>query len=330
MIFLICGLGLIGKQRLQAILDSGQAKKIYVYDPLLAELPPNLYKLVEKIDEIPNPAKIHLSHVVIATPHDQVLKILNKVKDHKPRILMEKPMGRNILEAEKIKALSLEFEITIGFNYRFMAGVEILKQMLIQKELGEVNSIRLDLGHGGAPEDFDSWKLNKESSGGGSLLDPGIHLIDLILHLSGMEADSVHIDGVNYWSGFWKTGIEESSIVLGQIGNIPFVFATSIIAWRTRFSLEIIGTSGYAIVNGRGRSDGPQTITVGRRWGWQNASSQLESEVTSMVMERDTSVSNETIAWIEKSEKVSTARKAYETMKFYDLILSKKSPDELR
>jgi predicted dehydrogenase len=120
--------------------------------------------------------------------------------------LFDKPMGKNILKAEKIKTLSLEYNITIWFNYLFMAGIEILKQLLIQKELGEVNSIWLDLGHGATPEDFDSWRLNKKSTCGGSHLDLGIHLIDLILHLSRMDSDSVHIYRVNYWSGFAKRG----------------------------------------------------------------------------------------------------------------------------
>jgi hypothetical protein len=79
----------------------------------LGELPPNLYKLEEKFDEIPAPAKTHLSHVAITIPHDRVLNILNKVKDHNPWILFDKPMGKNILKAEKIKTLSLEYNITI-------------------------------------------------------------------------------------------------------------------------------------------------------------------------------------------------------------------------
>ena len=330
MIFLICGLGLIGRQRLQAVLDSGKADEIYVYDPNLSQLPQGLIGLVKKIEEIPKPNDIQLTHVVISTPHDQILEILKKIESHKPQILLEKPMGRNLLEAEKVRNYSTKSDITIGFNYRFMGGIEKLKAVLDQNELGEINSIRLDLGHGGSPTDFTSWKLNKELAGGGSLLDPGIHLIDLILHLSEKSVNLVEIDGVSYWSGFWKTGIEESSMVLGKIDKIPFIIISSIVAWRTRFTIEVIGTKGYAIVNGRGRSDGPQTFTIGRRWGWQDSKSQLESEQTTVAMERDTSITKETIAWINKSQKVLSAQNALETMKFYQVILTKRNPDELR
>jgi predicted dehydrogenase len=211
-----------------------------------------------------------------------------------------------------------------------MVGIQKLNEILSSHELGEINSIRLDLGHGGSPRDADSWKLNKESAGGGSLLDPGIHLIDLVLFLFGSNTDSVEIDGVNYWSGFWKTGIEESTMVLGKVEGVPFYLVSSIVAWRTRFSVEIIGSDGYVIVNGRGRSDGPQTLTVGRRWGWQNAKSQIDSEKSEVIMMQDSSITKETEAWLDGNSQVCFGEEGLESMKLYQKILSKKSPNDLR
>ena len=326
----MCGLGLIGKQRLKSILESGLFEQLYVYDPFLEALPVEYDGRVIRLTEIPEPQETKFTHVVIATPHDVTLKLVEKLKNHKPRILMEKPLGRNLAESEMIMELTKDCELSIGFNYRFMAGIEKLKEILSCHELGEINSIRLDLGHGGSPKDADSWKLNKESAGGGSLLDPGIHLIDLVLFLFGSNADSVLIDGVNYWSGFWKTGIEESTMVLGEVEGIPFYLVSSIVAWRTRFSVEIIGSNGYVIINGRGRSDGPQTITVGRRWGWQNANSQIESEESEMIMMQDSSIAKETDAWLHSNLQVCSGEEGLDTMKLYHKILSKKSPHDLR
>jgi len=118
-------------------------------------------------------------------------------------------------------------------------------------------------------------------------------------------------------------------MVLGKVNQIPFIFVSSVVAWRTRFIVEVIGTDGYVIVNGRGRSDGPQTLTIGRRWGWQNASSQVESELSSVVMIKDSSISKETIAWLSESDQVCSGAQAFESMKFYQKILSKEEPDGL-
>lgn len=320
---LICGLGLIGKQRIESILKSNLFENVFVYDPFIKFIPPNLNEKVKFINEIPNPSKMHFSHVIICTPHSEVMNILQKVSLHKPRILLEKPMGRNISEAKEIIKLTKDSELSVGFNYRFMDGIEKLKEILVRNDIGEVNSVRLDLGHGGSPEDANSWKLDKELAGGGSLLDPGIHLIDLILYLFNQTANSIKIDGANFWSGFWNTGIEESSFVLGRLGQTQFMFGSSIVAWRTRFCIEVIGTNGYVIVNGRGRSDGPQSITIGQRWGWQQGKSQFEGEDYSIVMQKDSSIARETDAWINKSAQVCSAKEALESMQLYTNILSK-------
>ena len=330
MSILICGLGLIGKQRLEAILESKFPNQIFVYDPFLTHLPTEFDGLAIKLTEIPEPQETRFTHVVIATPHDVTLQLIEKLKSHQPKILMEKPLGRDLAESEKIIKLSQNCDLSIGFNYRFMGGIEKLKDIISSGELGEINSIRLDLGHGGAPGDADSWKLNKESAGGGSLLDPGIHLIDLILFLFEGNAQSVIIDGVNDWSGFWKTGIEESSMVLGKVFGSPFYLVSSIVAWKTRFSVEVIGSNGYVIVNGRGRSDGPQTITIGRRWGWQNDSSQKDSEENTVMMIRDSSIAKETKAWLQNSSQVCSGEEALSSMRLYQKILSIKSPSELQ
>jgi hypothetical protein len=91
----------------------------------------------------------------------------------------------------------------------------------------------------------------------------------------------------------------------------------------------VIGTNGYVIVSGRGRSDGPQSITIGRRWGWKNAKSQIESEDKSIVMLEDSSIVKETNAWINNSQQVCSALEALETMKVYQEILSKKTLHEI-
>ncbi len=325
MIFLICGFGRIGQQRARAILDSGSAKEIYIYDPFLSKIPGE-FKDLMLIEKISSLKKRKLTHVLISTPHDQVLSTIEEIIHHKPRILIEKPMGRNLHESNTIYNVSKKCKVSVGFNYRFMPGIQKLKRMISLNELGPLNSIRFDLGHGGSPGDEKTWKLNKESAGGGSLLDPGIHLIDLILHLFEEKSGGISIDGVNYWSGFWNTGVEESSMVLGRVNQIPFSLISSIVAWKTRFFIEVIGNDGYIKISGRGRSDGPQSFTIGRRWGWLDGVSQSETEITTDIMSKDHSIIDETRAWLDESPLICSAEQALESMFFYQKILDRKSP----
>ena len=111
-------------------------------------------------------------------------------------------------------------------------------------------------------------------AGGGCLIDPGIHLLDLCYCL----APDVALDFIRGWSGFWKTGIEEETHLLLHSGEITFNMQVSVVRWRSQFRMEVHGTEGYGVVTGRGRSYGPMKYVRGRRWGWQNAANQEASE----------------------------------------------------
>jgi predicted dehydrogenase len=63
----------------------------------------------------------------------------------------------------------------------------------------------MTIGHGGSPNDLTTWKLNAYRAGSGSLLDPGVHMLDLLTQLF---TRLTPLCGVA-WNGFWKTGIDE-------------------------------------------------------------------------------------------------------------------------
>jgi predicted dehydrogenase len=196
-----------------------------------------------------------------------------------------------------------------------------LKKALDEGILGKISSLKMELGHGGGPNDKGTWKLDPVRAGGGVILDPGIHLIDLLVHLFNATKKETRIVGKTEWSGFWNTGIEETSQIIGYVGTTPFSIATSIVAWRTRFKIEVIGTERYFEVDGRGRSDGPQTITEGPKWGWLDSSSQKNSEQFTELAVRDKSLVAETFAWLNASDAVCNVEQALQGMEIYADIL---------
>jgi predicted dehydrogenase len=220
---------------------------------------------------------------------------------------MEKPMGRNLQEARKLHSHENAKNLSIGFNYRFMPSVQQAKLILEKGDLGKIHTVKMDLGHGGAPKDNLSWKLNPDSAGGGVVLDPGIHLLDLIGYLFDLQPSEINFTGANSWKGFWDTGIEESVNVIGNFHGSLLSISVSIVAWRTRFEIEIIGTEGYLRLSGRGRTDGPQRVIIGKRWGWVNAKSQSDSEITNEVATTDDSLALELASWLECDSRVASS-----------------------
>ena len=318
----IIGLGLIGKQRLRALLgDNVAPKSIYIFDPQIEkikdEIPEglNISSSLEELLELP------LTHAVVSVPHSLAPGIVERLLAKNVIVLMEKPLGRNLKEAKELLRTENFEKLFIGFNYRFMPGVIALKAKIENGSLGKLISVRMDLGHGGAPGDEKTWKLSPDLAGGGALLDPGIHILDLLLYLFPSHNRKVVMTTMHSWRGFWKTGIEEFVNIIGEHNGIQFNLTSSIVSWRTRFHVEVIGTDGYFEVSGRGRSDGSQVTISGQRWGWLTSPSQIESELREVVAQNDQSLVYETIAWLRGGNSICTAKEGLEAMKLYAQIL---------
>jgi predicted dehydrogenase len=139
------------------------------------------------------------------------------------------------------------------------------------------------LGHGNSPGMEKSWKLDPIQCGGGSLLDPCIHLLDLVLCLA---SGTVSVRGGCAWSGFWNTGIEEEShFILSDSKGVIYNIQSSLNRWKSTFSFSINGTDGYGVVDGRGKSYGPQSYKTGKRWAWLEGVNQRDTEL--VVIDQD-------------------------------------------
>jgi predicted dehydrogenase len=304
---LVCGLGLIGKQRVSALLEAGYTSdSIFVFDPKFPETKvKSEFVLIHNLDEA---FKLEPERVIISTPHGSAVKLAESFLNIGSRVLIEKPMGRNLQESTLLHENKNSHNLSIGFNYRFMPAIQTLKHKVEKGILGEIHTIKLDLGHGGAPEDRESWKLDLTEAGGGAILDPGIHLLDLLNFIFGATTSNLEFKGAVKWHGFWNTGIEENVSAIAYLNKTIVNLSVSLVAWKTRFSVEVIGTDGYIQVNGRGRSDGPQTLTIGERWGWRSGKSQVESEIKSTVALKDDSLTLETKAWLEEDSNVASSQ----------------------
>jgi predicted dehydrogenase len=273
------GAGLIGSERIKATLRlSALGKNVElcaVYDPFLKDKPEALRCLnfAGSLEEI---FSLEPDWIFISTPHNDAVQLAKQALAKGFHVLLEKPMGRNFREAEEIAASQIkQDQLFIGCNYRFYDGIAAALRDLDKKWFGNVISVSMTLGHGGNPKDKTSWKLDPERAGGGVLIDPGIHLLDLCQCIF---PGKIQVNNVLTWRGFWKTGIEEEAHVLLQSGNSIVNLQLSIVKWRSTFRIEIAGDEGYGIIEGRGRSYGRQKYLRGRKWEWMGGSGQRDTE----------------------------------------------------
>lgn len=286
----LIGSGLIGKERLKAVKDlrnlGREIPDLIIYDPYNPELI-NLAKeynanIENDLNEIENG---EFDLVIIATPHDIAEEISFKMLSSGKKILVEKPLGRSLKAAQKIASLAKdEKKLFVGFNYRFFQGVSSALKDIQSEKFGKIISVNFVLGHGGNPGMEKGWKFDPVKAGGGCLIDPGIHILDLCNVIS---KNSLKVESILNWKGFWNTGIEEECHLLLSSGEIIFNIQISVVKWRSTFTMEINGTDAYGRVTGRGRSYGNQNYVIGKRWGWLDGKSQKDSEA--LVLETDCS-----------------------------------------
>jgi predicted dehydrogenase len=323
----VIGLGLIGRERLKAV-DLLRRRGLpvsvtAVLDPLApdadsiaaewgARVCRDLDALIAAAPDL----------IIVATPHDTAVRISERLLAAGHRVLMEKPLGRTEAEARRLlDHRAAGASLFVGYNYRFFEGVAALCDDIRADRFGAPISLSLLIGHGGNPRDAASWKLDPMRAGGGCLIDPGVHLLDLVHTLN---PAGVTIQGGTVWRGFWNTGIEEDCALVMAGTRIPSIdLRVSVIRWRSTFRIEFFGTEGYGLLEGRGRSYGPQIYRRGRRWGWQTGGGQADSEETVVTTNGESVFADELAAILFASSGghrggPATAAQALETMVLLD------------
>jgi len=275
------GFGLIGQERFKSIQDLlEKGKKIQItgiYDPFFRDKEKFTKEYKAKfLDRLEDGLKDKPDWAFVAVPHDDAVKITQRLLKTGINVLMEKPLGRNIREAKKIVGSTVrKNQLWVGFNYRFFEGLAKAIKDAKDGKFGKLISVNIEMGHGCHPDITKGWKLDPVKAGGGAMIDPGIHLLDLCRIIAD---DKLKVKCGSAWKGFWKTGIEEECHLLLEGKKFIINFQVSVVKWRSTFRMEINGDKGYAVIEGRNRSYGKQTYTFGPRWGWQKAASQKDSE----------------------------------------------------
>jgi predicted dehydrogenase len=139
--------------------------------------------------------------VVICTPNNSHAPISIAAMKSGKHVLCEKPLGRNVDEAKQIvrivKKTGMKFKC--GFNLRHHPGVLQAREWFEQEAIGEINFIRIRYGIGGRPDYEKEWRNNKEVSGGGQLMDQGMHALDLSRWFLGNFCEAFGFLSTAFW-----------------------------------------------------------------------------------------------------------------------------------
>ncbi len=204
-------------------------------------------------------ARSDIQAVIIATPHAALAEIsLAAVKAGK-HILVEKPAARNVNELKPVyeAAQKSGVLVRIGFNHRYHRAFRKAKILVEEGALGDLMFIRARYGHGGRIGYDREWRADPVLSGGGELLDQGVHLIDLARWFLG---DFTEIDGYAD-TYFWDMLVDDNGFMMFKTAQNQVAFLhASCTEWKNIFSFELYGKLGKLEINGLGGSYGIETL----------------------------------------------------------------------
>ena len=133
-------------------------------------------------------------------------------------VLCEKPMATNYQDCQSMLSIAkrMSLNLSVGHMLRFSPVLKLARTWLNEDMLGELFKFDMTF-HYNIPEKNRSWVRNKEISGGGVLLDAGIHCIDIIRFFLGknITASSAKID-----NGYNEGGVESWAMLGYTCDNV--------------------------------------------------------------------------------------------------------------
>jgi predicted dehydrogenase len=258
--YAIIGCGLIGKKRL-AGLPAG-SKLVVACDTNLARAE-ELVKLAGTGRAVSNfneaLVNAQVDAVIVATINSELAKISAAAICAGKHVIVEKPAGISIKQIDVLIALAKKQGVCVrvGFNHRYHPAFQKAREIFASGVMDELMFIRGRYGHGGRIGYDQEWRSDPKLSGGGELIDQGIHLIDLAGWFLG---EFKKIDG-HAETYFWKMPVDDNAFLsLRTAKNQTAWLHVSCTEWKNLFSFEIYGRHTKLAIEGLGGSYGVEKL----------------------------------------------------------------------
>lgn len=230
----ILGLGNQSLEHLQASIDHPDIEIIIGIDAnserweltrqKFSSLTLNFLSSIQELKE----SNIQIDALILALPHDVYEKIWDDLIQYGKPLLKEKPLGRDYQEAKHFMQTAQEHHCALqtAIQRRQHPSYQFLADYLIQNKLyvSEVHAhLHLGKGQQNSQQHVDlGWRGQRQTAGGGALLDAGYHLIDLVQYLIGdfevisstMWNGSIADNGQDIEDRCWLTGCSSETWIM--------------------------------------------------------------------------------------------------------------------
>ena len=261
--FAVIGCGLIGRKRVAALAKIPDTALLYACDLAparaadLAKLAPGCAAIADFHVAL---ADARVSAVIVSTLNASLAPIALAAVRAGKHVLVEKPGALNAAQLRTIQAAAqlTKARVRLGYNHRFHPALQKSRELLESGALGPLMFLRARYGHGGRTGYDREWRADPALSGGGELIDQGVHLIDLAGWFLG-EFSTVEGHAT---TSFWDMKVDDNAFLSLRTaaGQTAWLHA-SCTEWKNLFSLELYGRDAKLAIDGLGGSYGIEKLT---------------------------------------------------------------------
>jgi len=263
----IAGYGVVGKRRRDCVEKNLNLEIVAVCDQVF----PEDVSIVDGVRSYKSYKQLlteNLDILIVCLTNDLAPEVTIAGLEAGLHVFCEKPPGRNVSDITRVIDIEKKkpnLKLMYGFNHRYHSSVQDALKLVRSNEMGKVINIRGVYGKAKLITfNQPDWRTQREVSGGGVLLDQGIHMVDL-MRLFGGEYKDVSSFISN---GHWGYNVEDNAYALMRTDNgIVAMLNSSATQWRHRFHLDINLEKGSVILGGilsGTKSYGAETLTVVR------------------------------------------------------------------
>lgn len=202
--------------------------------------------------------------VIVSTTNNMLAPISLASIEAGKHILVEKPCACKPSDIEKLIEAQKKHpgvKVKVGYSLRSHSALIKAKELVDSNVIGDLMFIRARYGHGGRLGYEKEWRANPFLSGGGELIDQGVHLIDLSRYFLG---NFTKINGSTH-TYYWNMPVDDNAFIHLETSSGKTAWChVSCTEWKNMFSFEIYGKLGKIDINGLGGSYGLETLILYR------------------------------------------------------------------
>jgi predicted dehydrogenase len=259
--FAIIGCGLIGRKRAAALGATGCLRYACDLDAAraasLAQLAPGCQAITDYRAALADPA---IDAVIVCTLNAALAPIALEAVRAGKHALVEKPGALNAAQLRAVQAAAAQTgaRVRLGYNHRFHPALRQARELVDTGALGPLMFLRARYGHGGRKGYDREWRADPKLSGGGELIDQGVHLIDLAGWFLG---DFPTVEG-HATTSFWDMPVDDNAFLSLRTATGQTAWLhVSCTEWKNLFSLELYGRNAKIAIDGLGGSYGVERCT---------------------------------------------------------------------